>query len=97
MRSRHSRRIVPIRRSTKDAKRHVRHRLDGCHVEDSQIRLPLVESVQRIMIRAEVGRRRLPTNRSIEHLAQRDAIHNAAVDAKAVVFHDSADVCQTCR
>ena len=31
--------------------RHVRHRLDGCYVEDSQIRLPLVESVQRIMIR----------------------------------------------
>ena len=30
--------------------RRVRHRLDGFHVEDSQIRLPLVESVQRIMV-----------------------------------------------
>ena len=37
--------------------RRVRHRLDGFHVKDSQIRLPLVESVQRIMIRAEVGRK----------------------------------------
>ena len=61
-------------------------RLDGFHVEDSQIRLPLVESVQRIMVRAEVGRRRLATHRSIEHLAQRDAIHDAAVHAEA---HDA--------
>ena len=63
--------------------RHVRHRLDGCHVEDSQIRLPLVEPVQRIMIRAEVSRRRLATHRSIEHAAQRDAIHDTAVHAEA--------------
>ncbi len=34
--------------------RHVRHRLDGFHVENSQIRLPLVEVVLRIMVRAEV-------------------------------------------
>jgi hypothetical protein len=33
--------------------RHVRHRLDGFHVENSQIRLPLMETVQRIMVRAE--------------------------------------------
>src|SRR2546426_5457865 len=46
--------------------RRVRHRLDGFHAEDSQIRLPLVESVQRIMIRDEVGRRRLAADRSIE-------------------------------
>jgi hypothetical protein len=79
--------------------RHVRHRLDGVHVKDSQIRLPLVESIQRIMIRAEGGRRRLATDRSIEHLAQRDAIHDAAVGAKAhdaprtVVHHDEHPVC----
>jgi hypothetical protein len=30
--------------------RHVRHCLDDCHVENSQIRLPLVEAVQRIMV-----------------------------------------------
>ena len=66
--------------------RRVRHRLDGFHVEDSQIRLPPMESVQRIMVRAEVSRRRLATNRSIEHLAQRDAINDAAVHAEA---HDA--------
>jgi hypothetical protein len=82
--------------------RHVRHRLDGCHVEDSQIRLPLVESVQRIMVRAEVGRRRLATNRSIEHLAQRHAIHDAAVHAEAhdapstLVHHDEHPMCAQC-
>ena len=79
--------------------RHIRHRLDGFHVEDSQIRLPLVESVQRIMIRAEVGRRRLATNCSIEHLAQRGAINDAAMHAKAhdaprtLVHHDEHPVC----
>jgi hypothetical protein len=78
--------------------RRVRYRLDRFHLEDSQIRLPLVESLQRIMIRAEVGRRRLPTNRSIEHAAQRHAIHDAAVHAKAhdpsraLVHHDEHPV-----
>ena len=40
------------------------HGLNGSYVEDPQIRLRLVESVQRVMVRAEVGRRRLPTHRS---------------------------------
>jgi hypothetical protein len=35
-------------------KPHIRNRLDFCHLEDSKIGLPLVESVQRIVIRAEV-------------------------------------------
>jgi hypothetical protein len=82
--------------------RHVRHRLDGCHVEDSQIRLPLVESVPRIMVRAEVGRRRLATHRSIEHLAQRQAVDDAAVHAEAhdapgtLVHHDEHPMCAPC-
>src|SRR2546428_14074404 len=82
--------------------RHVRHRLDGFHVQDSRIRLPLVESVQRIMIRAEVGRRRLATHCSIEHLAQRGAINNAAMHAKAhdaprtLVHHDEHPVRAQC-
>jgi hypothetical protein len=67
--------------------RHVRHRLDGFHVKDSQIRLPLVESVQRIMVRAEIRRRRLATSGSIEHLAERHAVHDAGVHAEA---HDAA-------
>jgi hypothetical protein len=58
-----------------------------------------MESVQRIMIRAEVRRRRFATHRSIEHAAQRDAIHDAAVHAKAhdatraLIHHDQHPVC----
>jgi hypothetical protein len=63
--------------------RHERYRLDGFHVEDSQIRLPLVKSIQRIMIRAEVRRRRLATHGSIEHSAQCE-----------FDFHEAVEVCR---
>src|SRR5713101_6447760 len=78
--------------------RHVRHRLDRFHVEDSQIRLPLVEPIQGIMVRAEVCRRGVAARRSIEHPAQPHAIHDAAVHAKAhdaprtLVHHDEHPV-----
>jgi hypothetical protein len=55
-------------------------------------------SVQRIMVRAAVGRRRLATPRLIEHLAQRHAIHDAAVHANAhdaprpLIHHDEHPV-----
>src|SRR3984893_9676960 len=63
--------------------RHVRHRLDFPYVECSQVRLPLVKPIQRIMVRAEVGRRRsLASHRSIEYPAQTHAINDAAVHAK---------------
>ena len=79
--------------------RHVRHRLDFPDVEDPQIRLPLVEPIQRIMIRAEIFRRGLASSRSIEHPAQPHAIHDAAMHAKAhdatraLVHHDEHPVC----
>jgi len=44
--------------------RHIRHGLDFFHVEDPQIRLPLVEAIQRIVVRAEVCRRGLTVGRS---------------------------------
>src|SRR5258706_893768 len=46
-------------------KRHVRNRLDFRHLEYSKIGLPLVESIQRMMIRAEIFGQTLPANRSI--------------------------------
>jgi hypothetical protein len=79
--------------------RHVRHRLDFLHVEDPQIRLPLVEPIQGIMIRAEIFRCGLALSRSIEHPTQPDAINDAAVHAKAhdatrpLVHHDEHPVC----
>jgi hypothetical protein len=73
---------------------HIRNRLDFRHLEYSKIGLPLVESIQRIMIRAEIFGQTLPANRSMEHPAQRHPIDDAAVDAKlnhatrTLVHHD---------
>jgi hypothetical protein len=47
--------------------RHARHSLDLGYVEYPKVRLPLMESVQRVMIRAEVFRRTLPANRPTKH------------------------------
>src|SRR5438093_686850 len=77
----------------------VRDGLDFFHVEDPKVPLPLVEPVQRIMVRAEVCRRGVVPSRSIEHPAQPDAIHSAAMHAKAhdatcpLVHHDEHPVC----
>ena len=46
--------------------RHERHGLDVLHVQNSQIRPPLVEPIQGIMVRAQVLRRGLASSRSIE-------------------------------
>src|SRR5713101_5718954 len=50
--------------------RRVRHRLDFLHVKDAQVRLPLMELVQPIMVRAEVCGRGLVAHGSVEHSAQ---------------------------
>src|SRR2546422_606195 len=50
--------------------RHVRHGLDFPDVEDAQIRLPLAEPIQGIMVRAEIFRRGLASSRSIKHSGQ---------------------------
>ena len=77
----------------------IRYGLDLRHVEDPQVRLPLVELIQGIMVRTEVGRRRVGSNRAIEHLAQRHAIDDGAVHAEAhdapgaLVHHDEHPVC----
>src|SRR5215469_12733369 len=63
-------------------KRHVRNRLDFGYLEDPKISLPLVESIQRIVIRAEIFGQTVPANRAMEHLAQGPSIHDATVNAK---------------
>src|SRR5213594_2541248 len=78
--------------------RHVRDGLDFCHVEDPKIPLPLMEPIQGIVVRAEVCWRGVAARRSIEHSAQPDAIHDAAMHTKAhnttraVVYHDEHPV-----
>ena len=66
--------------------RRVRHRLDFLHVTDAQVRLPLMELVQPIMVRAEVCRLGVAARGSVEHSTQPHAIHDAAVYAEA---HDA--------
>ena len=46
--------------------RRVRHGLDFLHVEDAQVRLPLVELVESIMVRTQVRRWRVATSRPVE-------------------------------
>lgn len=63
--------------------RHIRNRLDFYYLQDSKVGLPLMESIQRVVIRAKAFRQSRTSNRPCEHPAQRHAIHDAAVDAKA--------------
>ena len=61
---------------------HVRNCLDFFNFQHSQIGLPLMEPIQRIMIRAEILREAVTVNRSTKHPTTRNAIHNAAVNTK---------------
>jgi hypothetical protein len=63
-------------------KRHVRNRLDFGYLQYPKIGLPLVESIQRIMIRAEVSWQTVAANGSMKHPAQRQSVHDAVVDPK---------------
>ena len=83
MRSRYSRRIVPDKSLYEGVrKRHVRNSLDFGYLENPKIGLPLVESIQPIVIRAAIFGQTVPANRAMEHPAQGHSIHDAAVDAK---------------
>jgi hypothetical protein len=77
----------------------VRYGLDFLHFEYSKIGLSLVESEQRIVIRTEVLRSRLASNRLLEHPAQRHSIDDSGIHAKpndlarVLVHHDQYPVC----
>src|SRR5262249_38789979 len=53
--------------------RHIRNGLYFYDLQYPQIGLPLVEAIQRIMIRAQILRQAATSNRVIEHPAQRAA------------------------
>ena len=59
-----------------------REREDGM-LADLLIGLPLIELIQRIAIGVEILRECLLVNGAIEHLAQCQSIHHAAVNSKA--------------
>src|SRR5262249_42890769 len=73
--------------------RNERYRFDFRHTEDSQVRLPLMESIQWIMIRTEILRNCLPSNRSIEPATECRSVDDASMnsesdDAPSVLIHN---------
>src|SRR5262249_40091409 len=63
--------------------RNERYRFDFRHTQDSQVRLPLMESIQRIMIRTEIFRNWLPSNRSIEHATEYPSVDDASMNSES--------------
>jgi len=77
---------------------HVGYGFDFLHLEYSKIGLPSVEQEKRIVIRTEVLRSRLASNRLLEHPAQRHSIDDSGMHAKpndlarVLVHHDQYPV-----
>ena len=75
----------------------IRHCLDFCYLQDSQIGLPLLEPIKRIVVGAEILRHRsTASNGLIEHPAERDTIDHSGMDAEpndppGVLIHDHQD------
>ena len=74
--------------------RHIRNGLYFYDLQYPQIGLPLVEAIQRIMIRAQILRQAATSNRVIEHRAQSRTVYCSPVDPKPndaprkLVHHD---------
>src|SRR6516164_2418418 len=62
--------------------RDIRNHLDLRYLKDSKVGLPLMESIERIMIRTEVFRQVVPAQGPLEHPAQRAAVDSAGADAE---------------
>src|SRR5579863_4778181 len=81
---------------------HVRNSLNFRNFEHSKVGLPLLEAIQRIMIRTEVFWQAMSANRSLKHPAQRYSVHAAAVNAKPdeptrkLVHHNENPICSQC-
>jgi hypothetical protein len=71
--------------------------LDFCHLEYPQIRLPLMEPIERIIVGAQVLRQpAMPSNGAVEHPTEGDTIDLSRMDAEAndparVLIHDHQD------
>lgn len=72
-------------------KRHIRNSLDFGYLGNPKIGLPLVESIQRIMIRAEIFWQTVPANRAMEHPArggtEQDVANILGISANVVRKH----------
>ena len=74
--------------------RHVRHGLDFGHIQDSQVGLPSVKTIKRIVVGTEVFRHGAVASKGlVEHSAKSGAVDRAGVqaepnDATSVLIHD---------
>ena len=71
----------------------VRNGLDFGHTQHSKVGVPLVESIQRIVVATEVFRGQASSNSVVEHAAHCPVIDNTCVDTEAndpprVLVHD---------
>ena len=79
--------------------RHIGHRLDFRHLQHSEVGLLLMESIQGIVVGAEILWRCWTANRSIEHPAQGRAINDAVLNPKTnhatgeLIHHDANPMC----
>ena len=77
--------------------RNVGDGLDFCHLQNPQSGLPLVEPIERIVVRAQVVRQpAMPSNGVVEHPTESDTIDRARMDAEPndparVLIHDDQD------
>ena len=75
----------------------VGHRLDLGHLQDSQIGLPLLEPIKRVVVGTEVlWHRPVPSNGLIEHPAERYTIDHSGMraepnDPARALIHDHQD------
>ena len=78
--------------------RNVRNRFDFCHVQDSQVCLPLMKPVKRIVIRTELPRETRTPYRFLKHPTKRHPIHDSTLDSESddpprvLVHHDQYPV-----
>src|SRR5262249_12534779 len=71
----------------------VRNGFDFLNVQDSKVRLPLMKSIERIVIRTEIFPKACTSNRLLEHPTESLAVDNSWVDSKSddptrVLVHD---------
>jgi hypothetical protein len=63
--------------------RNIGYGLDFAHIQDSQVGLPSMKAIERIVVGAEVFRQRvLASNCAAKHSAERIAIHRTCMDAE---------------
>src|SRR5262245_11857167 len=79
------------------------NRFDFSHIENPEVRLPLMKPIQRIVIRTDIfGKRCYTSNRLFEHATKRHTIDNSGLNSKSddstrvLVHHDQHPMRSQC-